>query len=447
MADPGGAVSTVESYASLLRRHFAGVLGTHCVYREGYPFASRVPYCPDAHGHPLLAVSALAQHTQNLLADARVALNVWDDHPEDVQAASRATLLGDMELADTDAGSFYIEHFPAAAAYLQELDFTLYRLRVRDVHFIAGFANVHWLDAGDLADVPAWNSAQQTQAQAGVFRDQPEETSENRRGHAPCGGNRSARAYPALCTSAAARAVSGDVAKPPGRRCGARATDSVSLWPVIVAHLQRQLKVPCRYSAHQPLAGGDINRAFLLECGDQRFFVKLNAAENAGMFAAEAAGLEALSAIDSLRVPRPICHGTHRDQAYLAMDYLQLRRSGNQRDAGQALAELHQLIGPRYGWLRDNTIGTTTQCNDWCDNWADFWSELRLGPQLDLAERHGYARELRGGRELQDCVSDLLQGHKPVASLLHGDPVARQFRLRRARPAGDIRPGRLLRRS
>jgi len=168
MADPGGAVSTVDNYASLVRRHFAGVLATHCVRREGYPFTSRVPYCADAHGHPLLAVSALAQHTQNLLADARVSLSVWDDHPDDVQAAARATLLGDMELAHTDAGSLYVEHFPAAAAYLQELDFTLYRLRVREVHFIAGFANVHWLDTEGLAIVPAWSIAERTQARAAV---------------------------------------------------------------------------------------------------------------------------------------------------------------------------------------------------------------------------------------------------------------------------------------
>jgi putative heme iron utilization protein len=162
------AVSTVESYASLLRRQFAGVLATHCVRLAGYPFASRVPYCPDPQGHPLLAVSALAQHTQNLRADARVALSIWDEHPDDVQAAARATLLGNIETAHADASSIYLEHFPAAAVYLRELDFTLYRLQVHKVHFIAGFASVHWLDDGDLADVPAWSIAERTRALAAV---------------------------------------------------------------------------------------------------------------------------------------------------------------------------------------------------------------------------------------------------------------------------------------
>jgi putative heme iron utilization protein len=127
-----------------------------------------VPYCPDPHGHPLLAVSSLAQHTQNLRADARVALSIWDEHPHDVQAATRATLLGDVEPADPDASSIYLGHFPAAVAYLQELDFTLYRLRVREVHFIAGFASVHWLDEGALEGVPVWSIAERTEALAAV---------------------------------------------------------------------------------------------------------------------------------------------------------------------------------------------------------------------------------------------------------------------------------------
>jgi fructosamine-3-kinase len=195
----------------------------------------------------------------------------------------------------------------------------------------------------------------------------------------------------------------------------------VSLWTTIAAAIGQQLGVSCTYGTHQAVAGGDINRAFLLVCGERRFFVKLNTAENAGMFAAEAAGLLALAASSALRVPLPICHGTHLGHAYLAMEHLQLRNRGNQRDAGAALAELHRHSESRFGWSQDNTIGTTAQRNDWCDDWADFWSELRLGYQLDLAERAGHARELQPGRALQSRVGELLQGHEPTASLLHGD--------------------------
>lgn len=158
-------MTLAADYAALVRRHFAGVLATHCSRSAGYPFASRVPYCTDARGHALTAVSALAQHTQNLRADPRVALNVWDEHPHDVQAASRATALGEIEAVDDEATiALYIRHFPYAEQYLTQLDFTLYRLRVQEAHYVAGFAKVHWLTGADLEDVPSWSVEQQAQA-------------------------------------------------------------------------------------------------------------------------------------------------------------------------------------------------------------------------------------------------------------------------------------------
>ena len=192
-------------------------------------------------------------------------------------------------------------------------------------------------------------------------------------------------------------------------------------WADIAARIAEQLAAPCAYSAHQPLAGGDINRATLLTCGDRQFFVKLNTARYAEMFSAEAAGLRALAAATALRVPEPICEGVQEDKAFLVLEYLELGGSGDQYAAGAALAELHRISEPRFGWLRDNTIGTTPQHNDWHTDWSEFWRERRLGFQLDLAEQQGYGRDLRAGRELQARVGELLHGHKPIASLLHGD--------------------------
>ncbi len=160
----------VEKFASLLRRRFDGVLATHSARQSGYPFASRVPCCTDSRGYPLLAVSALAEHTRNIRANPRVALSIWDDQPGDVQAAARATVLGEMEqaTADAEAGALFRAHFPAAAAYLEQLDFTLYRLRLHSAHYIAGFASVHWLDADALTGVPVWTATEHELALSSV---------------------------------------------------------------------------------------------------------------------------------------------------------------------------------------------------------------------------------------------------------------------------------------
>ena len=76
------------------------------------------------------------------------------------------------------------------------------------------------------------------------------------------------------------------------------------------------------------------------------------------------------------------------------------------------LAEAHRNPGKRFGWSRDNYIGSTPQANGWCENWAGFWRERRLKPQLELAKRNGF--DLR-------FDEDLLKNHSPQPALLHGD--------------------------
>ena len=83
---------------------------------------------------------------------------------------------------------------------------------------------------------------------------------------------------------------------------------------------------------------------------------------------------------------------------------------------------MHRITTDRFGWWRDNTIGSTTQVNTQEDNWLDFWRDHRLGFQLDLAERNGGGKRLRdSGEALMDSLPALLQGQPVEASLLHGD--------------------------
>ncbi len=78
------------------------------------------------------------------------------------------------------------------------------------------------------------------------------------------------------------------------------------------------------------------------------------------------------------------------------------------------IAALHRSQGPRYGWASDNFIGLGTQQNGWCDDWVEFWRSRRIAPQLALAGKNGF--------ELGDVpIEELLRGHRPRPSLLHGD--------------------------
>ncbi len=173
------------------------------------------------------------------------------------------------------------------------------------------------------------------------------------------------------------------------------------------------------------VGGGSISRAFQLRAANTDWFLKLNSGERHEMFTAEADGLEALGRSSAIRVPRVIAHGTTGPSAYLLLEYIELHplRDGDSiRAAGHALADLHRIEGRRFGWLRDNFIGSTPQCNTAESDWPRFFANRRLAPQIDLARKQGYkGRVIADGERLVEKLPALFVGYLPKASLLHGD--------------------------
>lgn len=170
--------------------------------------------------------------------------------------------------------------------------------------------------------------------------------------------------------------------------------------------------------------GGCINSAYRLQGEGRSYFVKVNSRDLLPMFEAEAAGLREIIATGAVRAPEPICHGTTGNQAYLAMEHLDLGsgRGPVGRVLGEQLAAMHRVQQPYFGWHMDNTIGSTRQPNEPNDDWADFWARHRLGFQLDLAARDGHGGRLqRNGEKLLEKLTALFDGYRPQPSLLHGD--------------------------
>jgi protein-ribulosamine 3-kinase len=194
-------------------------------------------------------------------------------------------------------------------------------------------------------------------------------------------------------------------------------------WNKIAAHIQALTGQPCQPGAIQELGGGCINRAYVLRHGASAWFVKINDAQRRAMFQAEAAGLEALAAARAIRVPTPLGAGRAGEEAFLVLEYLAFgppRREGG-AEAGRRLAHLHRQGQARFGWDRDNFIGSTPQANGEERDWATFWQARRLGPQLDLALAQGFGGRLQDrGRRLWEACPALID-HGPRPSLLHGD--------------------------
>ncbi len=139
-----------------LRTQRHGVLSTLSLNPAiaGVPCGSVVPYVTDHAGGPFFLVSALAEHTKNLRADARASLTVFDAPGNgDVQAGARLTVAGKITpVADDDRLlARYLRYRPSAARLVALGDFTLYRLQTHAVHCIGGFGDIHWFSAAEFA--------------------------------------------------------------------------------------------------------------------------------------------------------------------------------------------------------------------------------------------------------------------------------------------------------
>jgi fructosamine-3-kinase len=186
--------------------------------------------------------------------------------------------------------------------------------------------------------------------------------------------------------------------------------------------LAQRLGVAAGELRWQSLGGSALNATWRLDAPGSVWFVKVSRADRLPMLEAEAEGLALLAASGAVRVPRPLACGSDGTHAFLALEWLDIGAGGHDATLGRALAALHRHTASRFGWHRDNTIGTTPQLNAWHDDWAAFFAACRLRPQLEWVRERGFPRAAQdAGARLADAVPRLLAGHRPVPSLLHGD--------------------------
>ena len=158
-------MTTSESPATtargLLRRVDRASLATAFgAGRDVYPYASLVLVAADYDASPLLLISNLAEHTKNLVHDARASL-LFDGTTglDDPLTGARVTVLGTLR-PDDDAvrRRRFVARHPSAALYAGFKDFALYRMEVARAHLVAGFGRIHWIEAQELLlrDDVAW---------------------------------------------------------------------------------------------------------------------------------------------------------------------------------------------------------------------------------------------------------------------------------------------------
>lgn len=184
-----------------------------------------------------------------------------------------------------------------------------------------------------------------------------------------------------------------------------------------------------RLRSFEPVRGGCVNHGARVDSTENRsYFLKWSGSASPELFEAEADGLEALRSARLLRVPEPIAHGgSAGGPAWLLMEHVPKGAADPRYDVhlGHGLARLHASTaeGDRYGWHRDNWIGSLPQSNPSVQSWTELWREHRLAPQLRLARDRGYlaGEGTRAVEALMDLLDEALADVDVAPHLLHGD--------------------------
>ena len=145
-----------------------GILSTHSLKFDGYPFGSVTPFVLDHHCQPIILISSIAEHTKNILSNPKVSLLVFapfsSKSGDDLQANARLTLIGEAQNVgkdDADLMARYCRYFPESADYFAMHDFSFYRIHIAQARYIAGFGKMGWVNGNAISnsDLKAPNSA------------------------------------------------------------------------------------------------------------------------------------------------------------------------------------------------------------------------------------------------------------------------------------------------
>ncbi|MCA0937222.1 fructosamine kinase family protein [Vibrio alginolyticus] len=195
------------------------------------------------------------------------------------------------------------------------------------------------------------------------------------------------------------------------------------MWQAISQQLSDTLLFEYQIIEKVRLSGGDISESYMINDGEQRYFVKINDLEFLPKFEVEADCLHLLRETSTVFVPEVVLVGKTKNTSFIILNYLPTKPLEDAQNSflfGQQLARLHQWGEQKeFGFDTDNYLGSTLQPNQWHKKWGVFFAEQRIGWQLQLLKEKGVT--LVDIEDFVDVVKQLLSTHTPKPSLLHGD--------------------------
>lgn len=152
----------------LIRTALKASLGT-LDRTSGHPYVSLVLVATEPDGTPLLLISRLAVHTQNLSADGRASL-LFDGTTGlgDPMTGGRLSLAGHVRpTASPTAKARFLARHASARTYADFPDFAMYGFEITDCHYIGGFGRIVDLAPAQLLSNVA-NASELTAAETDI---------------------------------------------------------------------------------------------------------------------------------------------------------------------------------------------------------------------------------------------------------------------------------------
>jgi putative heme iron utilization protein len=136
------SLTSIATLSTISRKH------------AGYPFGSLMPFAIDSFGRPIVLISNMAMHTQNLKADSRCSLFLSQAGTDgDALGAARVTLIGTAEPVPendvADARERYLARHENSRYWVDFSDFSFFRLQPIDLYYVGGFGVMGWVEAQD----------------------------------------------------------------------------------------------------------------------------------------------------------------------------------------------------------------------------------------------------------------------------------------------------------
>ena len=194
-------------------------------------------------------------------------------------------------------------------------------------------------------------------------------------------------------------------------------------WNDVALQISKVKNQEISFKKKVSVSGGCINQCWKVTDNQHKeWFIKTNLPTLKEMFSAESAGLNEIIRSNSIRAPKSICYGSNPEFSYHVIEFIPLQALSHQKQLGEEIAKMHQTSSNQYGWVQNNTIGSTPQLNQKNPNWITFWKNERLLYQLNLALKNGFPHKTYDdGLKLSENISCFFTSYQIKPSLLHGD--------------------------